>query len=180
MKENYLFKEAEYTNRAGKTYVSIDAARCKITPSYVNRLFSENKLAYHIIGTIYRRNSDKSLDTTDEIFKDRLNLIRSKIELILLQLDQRKKINQQILYQIEKDGCTVQNLYFDMGEKAYGITPDRLRIEQMKFDLERQKRMEQGSYFRDTGLLNKDLKETLIQYMDEVQKSSIVTEEDVI
>jgi hypothetical protein len=180
MKENYLFQKEKYTNRAAAAYMRIDAGRYEIAPSYTNRLFQENKLAYHIIETIYRCDSNNSLDTTDEIFKDRLNLIRSKIELILLQLDQRKKINQNILYQIQKDSCEVQNLYFNMGERSYEITPDRLRIEQMKFDLERQKRLEQANYFKDTGLLNKDLKDTLIQYMDEVQKSSIVTEEDVI
>ena len=180
MKEKNYFQNTHNYSQQCKNYLPKDQNKYKITPPNSNNLFYENKLAYHIIGTIYRRNSDKSLDTTDEIFKDRLNLIRSKIELILLQIDQRKKINQNILYQIEKDSCTVQNLYFDMGEKAYEIGADRLKIEQMKLDLERQKRLEQGGYFKDTGLLNKDLKDTLIQYLDEVQKSSIVTEDDVI
>jgi hypothetical protein len=51
---------------------------------------------------------------------------------------------------------------------------DRLSLEKVKFDLEAQRRMEGTSYFRDTGLLNKDLKDTLIQYLSEVQKSKIM------
>jgi hypothetical protein len=38
--------------------------------------------------------------------------------------------------------------------------------------------MEEASYFRDTGLLNKDLKDTLIQYLGEVQKSKILGMEE--
>ena len=38
--------------------------------------------------------------------------------------------------------------------------------------------MEEVSYFRDTGLLNKDLKDTLIQYLNEIQKSKIIGMEE--
>ena len=51
---------------------------------------------------------------------------------------------------------------------------DRMAVEKMRFDLQRQRRMEQASYFKDTALLNRDLKDTLIQYMEEVQKSSLI------
>jgi hypothetical protein len=114
------------------------------------------------------------MESIDELFEDRLGLIRSKIELILLQLEQRKQINQGILYQIESDGCKAQNLIFEMGYRVYRMDRDRLSLEKVKFDLESQKRMEEASYFRDTGLLNKDLKDTLIQYLGEVQKSRIM------
>jgi hypothetical protein len=57
---------------------------------------------------------------------------------------------------------------------------ERLTFEQMQFDLKRQKRMEETSYFKDTGLLNTELKDTLIQYMEEKQKNALLAEEDVI
>ena len=98
------------------------------------------------------------------------------MELILLQLDQRKKINQGNLCQIDQDSCQVQNLIFQMGYRGYRIDRDRLSLEKMKFDLEAQKRMEETSYFRDTGLLNQDLKDTLIQYLGEVHKSAFVND----
>jgi hypothetical protein len=57
---------------------------------------------------------------------------------------------------------------------------ERLTLEQMQFDLKQQKRMEETSYFKDTGLLNTQLKDTLIEYMEEKQKSALLTGEDVI
>ena len=124
---------------------------------------------------IHQRDSDKSMDATDQIFEDRLSLIRSKLELILLQLGQRKTINQQILYQIDRDGSRVQNLYFDLGPRAHDMGQDRMGIEKMRFDLQRQRRMEETNYFKDAALLNRDLKDTLIQYIEEVQKNSLIT-----
>ena len=141
-----------------------------------NLLYRGNSLVNHIFETIDQRNTQRSPlgESIDELFKDRLGLIRSKIELILLQLEQRKQINHEILSQIEKDNCTAQNLIFEMGCRAYRMDRDRLTLEKVKFDLENQKRMEEANYFRDTGLLNKDLKDTLIQYLSEVQKSKIL------
>ena len=141
-------------------------------------LYHDNRLVNHIFETIDQRNTQKSPlgETLDELFKDRLGLIRSKIELILLQLDQRKNINQENLCRIDQDSCQVQNLIFQMGYRAYRMDRDRLSLEKMKFDLEAQKRMEETSFFRDTGLLNKDLKDALIQYLGEVQKSAFINE----
>jgi hypothetical protein len=145
-------------------------------------IFHDNRLVGHILETIDQReiSEDPSEESIDSLFKDRLGLIRSKIELILLQLDQRKQINQEILDEIDKDSCTAQNLIFEMGYRGYRMDRDRLAIERIKFDLEGQKRLEEVSYFRDTGLLNKDLKDTLIQYLSEVQKSKILELEERI
>ena len=139
-------------------------------------LYHDNRMVSHILQTIDQRETGRNLqkESIDELIEDRLGLIRSKVELILLQLEQRKKINHGILYQIDKDSCKAQNLLFEMGYRVYRMDRERLSIEKIKFDLENQKRMEEASYFRDTGLLNKDLKDTLIQYLSEVQKSRIL------
>ena len=140
-----------------------------------NNPFNNNMLVNHIINGMDQRRFEKSMDPTDQIFDDRLSVIRSKLELLLLQLGQRKTINQKILYQIDVDSCRVQNLYFNLGPRAYDMGRDRMAVEKMRFDLQRQRRMEEASYFKDTALLNRDLKDTLIQYMEEVQKSSLIT-----
>jgi hypothetical protein len=180
MKPNSYFNPTKYIELTADTGVSIDYNRSKNASSYTCKLFYDNKLARHILDTIYQRSFDNSLDPTEEIFKDRLDIIRSKLELILLQLDQRKAINQKILYQIDKDSCKVQTLNLEMGTGAYEMGRERLTLEQMQFDLKRQKRMEETSYFKDTGLLNTQLKDTLIEYMEEKQKSALLTGEDVI
>jgi len=180
MKPNNYFMPTKYAELMNDTCVSIDGGGSKIAAANTCNLFYNNKLASHILDTIYQRSSKNSLDPTDEIFKDRLDLIRSKLELILLQLDQRKAINQNILYQIDKDSCKVQTLNLAMGPGAYEMGRERLTLEQMQFDLKQQKRMEETGYFKDTGLLNTQLKDTLIEYMEEKQKSALLTEEDVI
>ena len=163
-----------------KIYVPTDPKRYGIPPPYRGQtnLYHDNQLVSHIFESISQREARKTSqeESIDELFKDRMNLIRSKIELILLQLDQRKNINPENLYQIGQDSCQVQNLIFQMGYRTYLMDRDRLSLEKMKFDLEAQKRMEETSYFRDTGLLNQDLKDTLIQYLGEVQKSAFIND----
>jgi hypothetical protein len=180
MKPNNYYNPTKCIDLTDDKCEAIDYGTLKNASSYTYNLFYNNKLASHILDTIYHHSLENSLDPTDEIFKDRLDLIRSKLELILLQLDQRKAINQNILYQIDKDSCKVQTLNFEMGPGAYEMGRERLTLEQMQFDLKRQKRMEETGYFKDTGLLNTQLKDTLIEYMEEKQKSALLTEEDVI
>jgi len=134
-----------------------------------------NELTDHLVQTISGTKTEALADPTETIFKDRLTLIRSKIELILLQLYQRKRVNRHVLYQIEKDSCGVQTLCFSLPDGGYQMSPAKLSIERVRFDLQKEKRMEETSYFRDTGMLNKDLKDALIQYMEEVQKVSIIS-----
>ena len=144
-------------------------------------LYRENALVDHMFKTIEEKNLNKNLsDGIESLFNDRLDLIRSKIEFLLLQLGQRKMIKDDILYQIEHDGCKAQNLIFEMGIRAYHVDRDRLNLEKVKLDLEKQKRMELANYFRDTGMINKDLKDALIQYLSETQKSSIMNTEEKI
>ncbi|MBM4305920.1 MAG: hypothetical protein FJ123_04190 [Deltaproteobacteria bacterium] len=178
MRTYYENKTPGYFDLKYIRYLPIDLKRYGIpaTTKKPQKPFYENKLVGHILETIYRKDEVKSPlgESIDELFKDRLGLIRSKIELILLQLEQRKKINQEILYRIDQDSCKAQSLIFEMGYRVYRMDRDRLTLEKTKFDLEGQKRLEEVSYFRDTGLLNKDLKDTLIQYLGEVQKGKII------
>lgn len=182
MKAYYENKTPGYFDLKYKLCAPIDLRRYGIPTPYGKNLlhYHENRLVNHILQTIDQKGTQKDIQTEsiDELFKDRLGLIRSKIELILLQLDQRIQINQGILYEIDKDSCKAQTLIFEMGYRGYRMDRDRLALEKVKFDLESQKRLEEVSYFRDTGLLNKDLKDTLIQYLSEVQKSKILELEE--
>ena len=178
MKGYYENNNPWYFDLKYKVYVPIDLKRYRIPVPYGKhaRLSHENRLVNHIFETVYQRNMEKdpTQEGIDDLFKDRLGLVRSKIELILLQLEQRRKINYEVLCQIDHDSCEAQNLIFQLGYRAYRMDKDRLSLEKIKFDLEDQGRMEKVSYFRDTGLLNKDLKDTLIQYLSEIQKNKII------
>ena len=119
-----------------------------------------------------------SKGSIDAIFEDRLDVIRSKIELLTMQLSDRKRIHDGVLYRIDVDSCNAQNLilYKASVEHDYGIYRDRIGIEKIKFDLEEEKRKENTSYFKDTALLKKELREALIEYQEEVQKTSLITD----
>jgi len=142
--------------------------------------YHENILVNYVWDNIYEKKTNPGLTGggIDDLFQDRLGLIRSKIELILLLLDERKRISQEVIYQMDSDTCKVQSLIFEMGPRAYQMNRERLSLEQTKLDLEEEKRREEVSLFRDTGLLNQDLRDTLIQYLSEVQKSKLISMEE--
>ena len=181
MKTDYGYPPVISNDPWHAIYIPVGNNRYVLPNAYGTRKsrYHENVLVNYILENIYERRTNPALsgDGIDELFKDRLGLIRSKIELILLQLEERKRISQEVIYQMERDSCNVQNLIFEMGHRAYYMNRERLSLEQTKLDLEDQKRREEVSYFKDTGLLNQDLKDTLIQYLGEVQKNSILTSE---
>jgi hypothetical protein len=182
MKGKYGLKPIDYFDLKYKIYVPPSTEGYQLPIPYVQRLKPDhdNILVQYTLNAIHERNSQQGITgSIDEIFQDRLGLIRSKIELILLQLKERKKINQKILYRIDNDRCDAQYLVFEMGYRAYAMDRERVQLERTKLDLEREKRMEEASYFRDTGMLNRDLKDSLIQYMEEVQKGTLIAEEEV-
>ena len=96
-------------------------------PFYDNQMVSH--MVSHILQTLYQTSTPKDSleEEIDNIFRDRQTLIRSKIELILLQLEERKKINQAVLYQIDKDSCKAQTLIFEMGYRVYRMDRERLQ-----------------------------------------------------
>ena len=116
------------------------------------------------------------VDPLETIMGERKALLGSKIEMILSGIEERKKIKQKNLYRIDKDYCSVLNVQFQMPrEKQYSVDRDRLTLERMKKDLEQQKRMEEVNYFRDLGLLKKDLTETMIEYLSEQNKQNLIS-----
>jgi hypothetical protein len=143
----------------------------KTSPRY------KNEMVGYVLDTVSKREAaSNTTDSIDEIFADRLGLIRSSIELTLLQLNQRREIHRDLVYQIDLDSVRADNLILEMGPRSYDVGRERLAIEKVKFDLESQKRMEHVSYFKDSTFLNKDLKESLIEYLGEVNKSSLLSE----
>jgi hypothetical protein len=175
-----LYKKIQNYQHAQGTFSTVPAQLAVNNSVNCSYRIYKNRLAQHVLETISNRKQQALNDATDDLFQDRFRLIRSKLELIILQLAERKKINRKILYQIDQDACRAQSLYFDMGFKGYELSKEKLALEKMKFDLERQRRAEQSTYFNDTALLNRELKDTLIEYLDEFQKNQLLTVEDAL
>ena len=119
---------------------------------------------------------DGEMDPLDQLMGQKRELLHSKIEMILVGIEERKKIKQENLYKIDIDSCDCTNMIFQMPPyRKYGFDKERLTIEKMKKDLEKQKRMEEVNYFRDLALLQKDLKDTIIEYLSEQNKQSLIS-----
>ena len=158
-------------------YSAMDMARYGTAPQYLDRPgpYHDNQLVGYISESVRRRSAGGPAEGgIDDIFQDRKGLIRSKIELILLQLSQRRKISQEVLQQIDQDSCDVQNLIFSLGPDEDRMDRYRLQFERIKLDLQSQRRMELAGYFRDTAMLNRDLKDALIDYLSEVHKGDLL------
>ena len=141
---------------------------------------SKNNLVDHVLCSMQKESlQNSSQGTIDDIFEDRLTLIRSKIEMILLQLDERKKIHQNMMYGIAKDSCKAQNMINERLIRSCHMDRERINLERMKFDLGQQERKEAASYFNDTCQLNTELREALTQYQEEVQKNMLISEMEV-
>jgi len=160
-----------------KNYSCLAAYPDSLNDSQLGIGYHENMLVGHTFNNILnRKDSTDNSGGIEDILQDRKNIIRSKIELILLQLGQRKIINHDVIKSISYDLCNAQTLLMEMGYENKSMDRNRLTLERIKFDLEGQSRMEQTSYFRDIGMLNRDLTDTLIQYIDHVQKDSIINQ----
>ncbi len=141
---------------------------------------SKNGLVDHVLCSMKKESlQNASPGTIDDIFEDRLTLIRSKIEMILLQLDERKKIHRDMMYGIAKDSCKAQNMINERLTRSCHVDRERINLEGMKFDLGQQERKEAAGYFNDTCQLNQELREALTQYQEEVQKNMLITEMEV-
>lgn len=119
--------------------------------------------------------SDPAGDDIEALLQGRKDLLRSKINLLLIQLEQRRDINREVIDYIEQDSCHLGSLLMQAEESAVRWGKERLNLEKQRLDLKAQKRMESVNYFRDTALLNKELKDALLEYQKETQNENLFT-----
>ncbi len=109
-----------------------------------------------------------------DLMDQKREVIEARARLVLEDIAKRKTIREQNLEKIALDQCTCRNLIYEMGE-AHMLYMDKRRIDLEKqiLDLEKEKRMEESSYFRDILFLRKELREAFIEGMEEYQKASL-------
>lgn len=135
-----------------------------------HHFYAGNELVEYALGS-ETKNTGK--DNIEALLQGRRELLRSKINLLLIQLGQRKQINQEVVYRIEQDNCYVGSMIMQTAEPG-----EKLGLEKVRLDLEKQKRMESVNYFRDTSLLNTELKDTLLEYQKEKQNEGLFAEDN--
>jgi hypothetical protein len=109
----------------------------------------------------------------DGLLLHRQEIIDSRIRMILSETYQRRLIKQYNLYRINLDQCDFRNLIFELGEHCWD--KKRLELERRIIDLEEEKRTEEKSYFKDLLFLKKELRDSLIERIEEEQKANMLT-----
>jgi hypothetical protein len=146
-----------------------------LDPSYV---YPEHSVAY--TSSQYKPSFTDDKDTLpgygiDLFLDNRRALNDSKIQLLLSEISQRHTIKEDNLSRINRDQCSFRTLIFDMGDNVWDKR--RTEFERKIIDLEQEKRREQTSYFKDIVFLRKELRESLIEKLEDKQKSELLTDQ---
>ena len=107
----------------------------------------------------------------EQLMFQKQEIIHSKIQMLLSEIYQRHTLQNDNLYRISLDQCACRNLIFDMGDHVWD--KKRLDFERKIIDLEQEKRREQTGYFKDVLFLRKELRETLIEKLEDKQKADL-------
>ncbi|NVM02105.1 MAG: hypothetical protein HWN67_07200, partial [Candidatus Helarchaeota archaeon] len=129
-------------------------------------LISENHPT-HLLSlddTFFKPTIDEedSLDSTtlDSFFKDKLELNELHVSSLVSQIYKRNDIKKENLYRIDKDMMKCQTKIFEIEHipKWYNrnITTTRNTLEKEILDLEKEKRAEYVSWWRDLVLIKRD------------------------
>jgi hypothetical protein len=97
--------------------------------------------------------------------------VLDKLAMLRAALYERRKIQYDIFRDIQKDSIWCQNQLFAI-EKAYDPALDRpwkLR----KLDLGHEYRQERAAYFRDLTMLQKEIRDTMLDYIKENQMEAL-------
>ena len=133
-----------------------------------------NPSLYISFNNAYNTPPDAPGSSLDGVLDAKLERARTRIDAVVTAIEARKSIKEENLGKLEWDLCACQNLLLDMGYKIYARDKQWLDIEKKKIDLEKEKRMETVSYFRDVTLLGKELRDTRQYYQSILDKMALM------
>ena len=159
----------DYENRnAGLTYTLVENPIKYFYP--VRYGYNKTVLLYSLSLPYYQKPAASSPGLED-LLGQRQDVIDAKIRMILKEIDQRRILKDDNLYRICLDQCTCKTLIHQLGVPY--IDKRWLDLEKKTIDLEQEKRKEITSYFRDILFLRKELRESVIENLEETQKLDI-------
>ena len=117
--------------------------------------------------------SDSSItgDGFEQLISQRQNLIFSNLEMLYTEIYKRHKVKEMNIYGINIDQCSFKNLIYQMND--YIWDKNRIELEQKIIDLEQEKRKEEANCFKDTLFIQKELRQSLIEKLEEEQKANL-------
>ena len=141
-------------------YAVKDAYQSLITPDYDRNQSLEQSVL--------------SVPSVEDLMQNRGKVIDSHIRMLVSDIYQRHKLQEDNLYHIDLDQCACQTLINRMPPAIWD--KKRMDVERKIIDLEQEKRREQTDYFRDILFLKKELRETLIEKLEEQQRLALLAE----
>lgn len=143
---------------------------------YENRYTSPHKSQSYPVDLTPVAVSDSS--GIEDFLKQKQDVINTKIQMLYSEMAVRSYINGQLLYRINYDQCTCQNLIMARGEEF--LDRQRMDLENKILDLEQEKRREETALFRDLSFLNKELRFARIEAIEEQQKQALCLNQEMI
>ena len=110
-------------------------------------------------------------DSLDAILNSKKDLLMDKLAMLTQALGERRQIKTDLFQNIQKDSTWCQNQIFGI-EKLYDPKLEREWKRNM-LDLNRERRQEQTSYFRDLTMIQQELRDTMLEYIKERQMDSL-------
>ncbi|MEA3305760.1 MAG: hypothetical protein U9R52_02985 [Candidatus Omnitrophota bacterium] len=114
----------------------------------------------------------------EDFLEQRQDVINARIQMLYSEMGVRSYINGQLLYRINYDQCTCQNLIMARGEEF--LDRQRMDLENKILDLEQEKRREETALFRDLSFLNKEMRFARIEAMEEQQKQALCLNQEAM
>ena len=142
-------------------------------PKYLNN-YNENTSDRYGLAISNGAGADFGIEG---LFAQKQQLIDSKVWLIRYEIDNRYSIKCRNLYEIDKNQCTCRYLINIIGDHL--MDKKRVDLEKTIIDLDQEKRREVSSYFRDILFLQKELRESLIEKLEEEQKMNFMNNSEV-
>lgn len=99
------------------------------------------------------------------------DLILDKLRLLTSAIQERQQIAANLTRSIDDNLHSCQDHIFQLEYSTYaGLVPE---WERRKLDLEKERRNEMTSYFRDLSNIKKELRDTFIEYIKEKQSEAL-------
>jgi hypothetical protein len=147
-------------NRPHKPYIATD-------PKYI---YAAADTGYHQKKSYLDTDRPVTGDGFEQLIAQRQNLIFSNLQMLYTEIYKRQKIKDTNIYRINIDQCAFKNLIFQVND--YIWDKNRIELEQKIIDLEQEKRKQEANCFKDTLFIQKELRQSLIEKLDEQQKAS--------
>ena len=108
----------------------------------------------------------------EDLMYKRGEIIDSRIRMIFSEIYERNTLLDKNIYQISVDQCNCKNLIYMMDRDIWD--KKRIDIERKIIDLEQEKRLQQANCFRDLLFIRKELRESLVEKLEEKQKTDML------